>query len=137
MRTDETNPSDWFLLGRERLEAADAVRDARGVCNSAVELLQEAVERYLKGYLVSTGWPLQRIHNLSTLLDAAVQRDARFKTFADLCEGLTAQFWEQHYPGGDLEDVGADYDLLRAEAAKMISLVLSASGPPGSPTRGG
>src|ERR1035441_6186583 len=75
MRTDETNPNDWFLLGRERLEAADAVRSARGVCNSAVELLQEAVERYLKGYLVGTGWPLQRIHNLSTLLDTAVQRD--------------------------------------------------------------
>ena len=92
MRTDETNPNDWFLLGRERLEAADAVRSARGVCNSAVELLQEAVERYLKGYLVGTGWPLQRIHNLSTLLDTAVQRDARFKSFADLCEGLTAQF---------------------------------------------
>lgn len=46
MRTDETNPEDWFLLGKERLEAADAVRNARRVCNSAVALLQEAVERY-------------------------------------------------------------------------------------------
>lgn len=130
MRTDETNPNDWFLLGRERLEAADAVRSARGVCNSAVELLQEGVERYLKGYLVSTGWPLQRIHNLSTLLDAAVQRDVRFKPFADLCEGLTAQFWEQHYPGGELADVGTDYDLLRAETDRMVSLILSISGSP-------
>ena len=133
MKTDETNPNDWFMLGRERLDAADAVRSARGVCSSAVELLQEAVERYLKGYLVSTGWPLQRVHNLSTLLDAAVQRDARFKLFADLCEALTAQFWEQHYPGGDLADVGADYDLLRAEAAKMVSLIVSAGVPPAPP----
>jgi hypothetical protein len=31
--------------------------------------------------------------------------------------------WEQHYPGGGLADVGADYDLLRAEAAKMVSLM--------------
>jgi HEPN domain-containing protein len=133
MKTDETNPNDWFMLGRERLDAADAVRSARGVCSSAVELLQEAVERYLKGYLVSTGWPLQRVHNLSTLLDAAVQRDARFKPFADLCEALTAQFWEQHYPGGDLADVGADYDLRRAEAAKMVSLIVSAGVPPAPP----
>jgi HEPN domain-containing protein len=133
MRTDETNPNDWFLLGRERLEAADAVRGVCGVCYSAVELLQEAVERYLKGYLVGTGWPLQRIHNLSTLLDAAVQRDARFKSFADLCEGLTAQFWEQHYPGGDLADVGADYDLLRSEVTKMVSLILPAGAPPPPP----
>ena len=62
-----------------------------------------------------------------------MQRDARFKSFADLCEGLTAQFWEQHYPGGDLADVGADYDLLRAEAAKMVSLILSAGVPPAPP----
>ena len=136
MKTDEMNPHDWFLLPRERLEAADAVRRACGACNSAVELLQEAVERYLKGYLVSTGWPLQRVHNLSTLLDAAVQRDARFKPFADLCEGLTAQFWEQHYPGGDLADVGTDYDLLRAEAAKMVSLIISAGVPPAPPRPG-
>jgi HEPN domain-containing protein len=98
LKTDETNPADWFLLARERLEAADAVRAARGACYSAVELLQEAIERYLKGYLIGKGWPLQRIHNLSTLLDAAIRKDARFKEFADLCEGLTAQFWEQHYP---------------------------------------
>lgn len=98
MKTDETNPQDWFLLGRERLQAADAVRAAHGACNSAVELLQEAVERYLKGFLIGSGGPLQRIHNLSALLDAAIQRDARFKSFADLCEGLTVQFWAQHYP---------------------------------------
>ena len=76
---------------------------------------------------------MQRIHNLSTLLDAAVQHDARFKSFADLCEGLTAQFWEQHYPGGDLTDVGADYDLLRSEAEKMVSLILSTGAPPTPP----
>jgi HEPN domain-containing protein len=133
VRTDETNPADWFLLGRERLEAADAVRSARGVCNSAVELLQESVERYLKGFLVSTGWPLQRIHSLSTLLDFAIKRDARFKEFAELCDTLTAQFWQQHYPGGDLTDVGADYDALRAESEQLIVLILSASGRPPSP----
>jgi HEPN domain-containing protein len=98
MKTDETNPQDWFFLARERLAAADAVRQTCGAGSSAVELLQEAVERYLKGFLIGSGWCLQRIHNLSTLLDAAIQVDARFKSFADLCEALTAQFWAQHYP---------------------------------------
>jgi hypothetical protein len=48
----------------------------------------------------------------------------------------SAQFWEQHYPGGDLADVGADYDLLRAEAAKLVSLILSAVLPPTPPHAG-
>jgi len=126
VKTDETNPNDWFLLTRERLDAADAVRNACGACNSSVELLQESVERYLKGFLIGKGWPLQRIHNLSTLLDAVIQRDSRFKSFADLCEGLTAQFWEQHYPGGDLGEVGADYDDLRQQVDKMIAMILAA-----------
>src|ERR1019366_4268715 len=39
MKTDETNPNDWFLLGRERLDAADAARSARGVCSSAAAIL--------------------------------------------------------------------------------------------------
>jgi len=125
MKTDETNPHHWFFLAAERLESADALSEARGACYSAVELLQEAVERYLKGFLIGTGWPLRKIHNLSTILDAAVERDSRFKSFADLCEKLTAQYWAQHYPGGDLEDVGSDYEVLRQQAGEMIVLILA------------
>jgi HEPN domain-containing protein len=125
MKTDETNPADWFMLAQERLEKADALYKQFGASYTGVELLQEALERYLKGHLIGKGWSLQKIHNLSTLLDAAVERDSRFKSFADLCEGLTAQYWEQHYPGGDLADVGKDYDVLRLQAGEMIALILA------------
>lgn len=94
-----------------------------------MELLQEAVERYLKGHLIASGWTLQRIHNLSTLLDAAIQTDPRFTAFADLCETLTAQFWAQHYPGGDLSEVGEDFDELRQQVAALIQLMPGASRP--------
>lgn len=123
MTTAEDNPSDWFALAAERLRAADALRAAIGVTPSTVELLQEAVERFLKGYLVAKGWRLKKIHNLATLLDEAVAIDRRFEAFADLCERLTAQFWAQHYPGGDLEGVGDDYDDLRRSADGLIELI--------------
>ena len=86
-------------------------------------MLQESLERFLKGYLIARGWELRKIHNLSTLLDHAVEFDKRFKEFAELCESLTAQFWAQHYPGDDLEDVGADYDELREQAGDLIALI--------------
>lgn len=123
MRTAEDNPSDWFMLAAERLRAADTLRAATGVTPSTVELLQEAVERFLKGYLTSKGWRLKRIHNLATLLDEAVAIGRRFESFADLCERLTAQFWAQHYPGGDLDGVGDDYDDLRRSADSLIQLI--------------
>jgi len=124
MRTDETNPADWYMLARERLEKADALFEQFGASYSGVELLQEALERYLKGYLISQGWTLQRIHNLAALLDSAIVINAEFKRFAQLCEALTAQYWQQHYPGGDLTDVGADYDSMRSQAGELVALIL-------------
>jgi len=125
MKTDEKNPQDWLFLARERLEAADAVFQSLGATYSGIELLQEAVERFLKAFLISKGWELQKIHNLSTLLDHAIVRDERFKAHADLSENLTAQFWAQHYPGDDLSEVGLDYPELRQQAGKLIALIES------------
>jgi HEPN domain-containing protein len=84
MKTQEKNPQDWLFLARERLTAADALFQSLGATYSGVELLQEAVERFLKAYLISKGWELQKIHNLSTLLDFSVAFDTRFKAHADL-----------------------------------------------------
>jgi HEPN domain-containing protein len=125
MKTDEKNPEDWLFLARERLRAADALFQSLGATLSGVELLQEAVERFLKAYLISQGWELRKIHNLSTLLDHAILRDESFKIFADLSENLTAQFWAQHYPGDDLADVGADYPALRLQAETLITKIES------------
>lgn len=103
----------------------------RAACYSAVELLQEAVERYLKGYLISRGWKLERIHDLNRLLDEAAVHDPKFRTFAPLAQSLTEQYWAQHYPGDDLEDVGADYSTLSKEAGELINLISATT--PGNP----
>lgn len=125
MKTDEKNPQDWLYLARERLQAADALFLSLGATYSGVELLQESVERFLKAYLISRGWELLKIHNLSTLLDYAVSFDERFKNNADLSENLTAQFWAQRYPGDDLSEVGLDYPELREQASILITLIES------------
>ena len=123
MRTDETNPLDWLILARERLTSADALFQSLGATLSGIELLQEAIERFLKGFLISKGWKLQKIHNLSTLLDHAVTFDEQFKAHADLCENLTVQFWAQHYPGDDVSEVGLDYEILRNQSEQLVALV--------------
>ena len=123
MKTDETNPRHWLEAGRARLTSADHLHFAEGASAAVVELLQEAVERYLKGYLIDRGWSLQRIHDLTVLLDAAAGYDARFRAFLDMSEALTDQFWAQHYPGGDLTDVGSDYEELRKSVGEMAELI--------------
>ena len=123
MKTRENNPLDWILLGEERLQSADALVGSRGVCYSAVELLQESVERYLKGYLISKGWKLERIHDLNRLVDLCLDHSAEFSRFAPLAQSLTEQFWAQHYPGDDLSEVGEDYHELRSDAQELIDLI--------------
>ena len=53
--TSADDPDDWFLLARDKLAAADDVFAARGATYTGVELLHEAVERFLKGYLIAKG----------------------------------------------------------------------------------
>ena len=125
MKTSESNPHDWFFLAADRLRVADSTRKHEGVTYAGVELLQEAIERYLKGYLVSKGWSLERTHDLRKLIEEASRNNPDFKQFTDFADSLTEQFWAQHYPGEDLEDVGGDYDELRERADKLVSLIMA------------
>jgi HEPN domain-containing protein len=123
MKTDEANPQDWFLLASERLRAADVLFAQSGSTYSGIEILHEAVERYLKGFLIAKGWQLRKVHDLTFLNDEAKKFEPRFTLFDDLCESLTEQFWAQHYPGGDLSTVGADYDVLRQQTGELVTLI--------------
>jgi len=48
-QSDERDPADWFYLGADRLKAADLLWQHEGLTAAGIELLQEAVERYLTG----------------------------------------------------------------------------------------
>ena len=123
MKTDEANPLDWLAAGKLRLRSADRLYEAEGSSPAVIELLQEAAERYLKAYLLSKNWLLVRTHDLNHLLAEAATRDARFTHFAKVAQSLTEQFWEQHYPGGDLSEVGSDYEELHQALMEMVGLI--------------
>jgi HEPN domain-containing protein len=123
LKTEENNPEHWFLLGAERLRAADVLFAHESSTYTGVEILQESVERYLKGFLIANGWTLQKIHDLTVLNDQAKVFSDRFELFDELCESLTEQFWAQHYPGGDLSTVGADYEMLRQQTGELIRVI--------------
>jgi HEPN domain-containing protein len=113
-------------MARDRLEKADALFTRFDSSWSGVELLHEAAERYLKGYLVHMGWQLLKTHDLSLLIAQASQFDPQFANFAEASRVLTEQFWEQHYPGGDLDEVGQDYPELRQAIGELVALIESA-----------
>ncbi|MCX8091557.1 MAG: HEPN domain-containing protein [Verrucomicrobiae bacterium] len=124
--SNENDPRDWFYLAADRLRAADLLWKNEGLTASGIELLQEAVERLLKGYLVAKGWRLIKTHDLSFLLAEASAYDSRFQHFAPLADELTRDFFAQHYPGGDWRGVGEHYEAMRRQTAELISLIRAA-----------
>jgi HEPN domain-containing protein len=122
-QSSENNPADWFYSAADRLKVADLAWKAEGVTQSGIELLQEAVERYLKGYLVAQGWRLRRVHDLGALLADAMQFEPRFAQFKNLADELTEDFFAQHYPGGDWTELGKNYAQLREQTNELILLI--------------
>jgi HEPN domain-containing protein len=129
MITNPDNPADWLLLARDRLEKADAIFERFGASWTGIELLHEAAERYLKGYLIHHGWKLIKTHDLGRLLAEACCFDCGLEQFAETTQSLTEQFWEQHYPGGDLDEVGQDYAALRQSLGEMVRIIETALEP--------
>jgi len=60
--------------------------------------LQQAVEKFLKAFLLSHGWQLRRIYDLDTLLDEAIPYDASFEDFHNICQKITAFYFVERYP---------------------------------------
>ena len=99
-QTDENDPAHWFEFARERLRCADALFQAFGPTWTAIELLQEAVERFLKGYLIATGWRLRRVHDLQQLMHEAAERDALRGVFR-VCARINRGVFRSALPWGE------------------------------------
>jgi len=92
-------PAEWYVYAARDLLAAKALlNDRDDILAVAGMLLQQAVEKYLKGYLLSKSWRLVRTHNLGQLLKSLIQYEADFADFEDTCLKITYLYFENRYP---------------------------------------
>jgi len=88
----------WLSVALEDLQAAESLLEQGLSANVAGMLLQQAVEKYLKAYLMFRGWRLKRTHNLSELLNDAIVYDPTFEAFHRVCEEVTKYYVDDRYP---------------------------------------
>lgn len=93
-------PIRWFVQGDQDLEAAEILLQQAGPLPVVAFHLQQVVEKYLKGFLLSTGWSLRRIHDLELLVQEAIARDDDFSAFLTPCQRITEYYIETRYPLG-------------------------------------
>jgi HEPN domain-containing protein len=74
-------PQDWFRKADADIQTVEILLSHGGNMEVAAMHIQQTVEKYLKGYLLSTGWELDRIHDLPALLDEAVARSNAFEQY--------------------------------------------------------
>ena len=96
-RKGESYPSEWISKAEEDLRRV-AKRLTEGDTEDAAFHLQQAIEKFLKGFLLSTGWKLKKIHDLEALLDDAVRVAPKLETYRGLCQQVTGYYLAERYP---------------------------------------
>ncbi len=82
---------------------------ADGDADGAGFFLQQALEKYLKAFLLSHGWKLKKVHTLQSLLDEATAF-APVASLRSVCERVSGFYIGERYPsvgaeGLQLEDI--------------------------------
>lgn len=123
MVNDKMKAKEWFEKARHDLEAVDDILKGSGHADVAGVLLQQSIEKYLKGYLISKGWKLVKTHDLKQLLDEVVKHNSAFGKYYDLLDMLTEYYFEEKYPLGETEiSLDEVKDNLK-EAKKLINAI--------------
>lgn len=90
-------PDDWFAKAEKDLHRVDILLAADDIEGAGFHL-QQAAEKYLKGFLLSKNWPLKRIHDLEVLLNEAMNYNAQFQDYLDTCIMVREFYVEERYP---------------------------------------
>jgi len=72
-------PRDWFQKGNADIKTVEILLAHDGDMEIAAMHIQQAIEKYFKGYLLSQGWELKRTHDLVELLDYVIEYDSKFE----------------------------------------------------------
>ena len=60
--------------------------------------LQQSLEKFLKAYLISKGWRLERTHRLPELLAEAEAHDETLVEYRRACADIATYYWWDRYP---------------------------------------
>lgn len=100
-RADSSRPGrEWLVRADHDFETAKLLFDRNGFGEVIAALIQQSIEKYLKGYLLSSGWKLLKTHDLELLTSEAVTHNQDFAEFLDFARALSAVYIESRYPPG-------------------------------------
>ena len=91
---------EWFSKGNKDLKDAEFLFKHNRALETISFHIQQAAEKYLKGFLIAKGKKLEMIHDLVKLLSDAIRIDPDFEQFKEIVEKVTNFYFESRYPMG-------------------------------------
>lgn len=90
--------------------------------------IQQAAEKYLKGFLISRGEELERTHDLAKLLAEASEFTPELNQFKVIAKKITGFYFETRYPMGyEVEYSKKEIGEALEEVKKLIAEILKSS----------
>ena len=100
MSPESAEVKRWFVKATHDRRAAElAVGQRSPMTDVAAFHTQQAIEKFLKGYLVFSEDPFEKIHDLEELTDRCAQHDAGFAELKDRVKPITPYAVRYRYPG--------------------------------------
>ncbi len=90
---------EWFDKGNNDFIAAKTLAVKKGLENQTGFHCQQAIEKWLKAYLIKQGEEIRKIHDLTALVIDCEKYDPDFQQIEPLVEGITDFGVEFRYPG--------------------------------------
>lgn len=89
---------EWLVKGDHDIETAQFLYDSNRPTDMIAVHIQQAIEKYLKGFLIYKGWKLRKIHDLEELITDTIKIDKTFNEFLDSCRAISRYYFEIRYP---------------------------------------
>ena len=96
-RSESQYPADWLRVAEKDWSRAEYLLESDDP-EAAGFFLQQAIEKFLKAFLLSHGLKLRRTHDLEALLNEAIEYDASLEIFRSDCQRITGFYLIERYP---------------------------------------
>lgn len=90
--------NEWAIKGQNDLAAAKIIYQEKGPSDVICFHCHQAVEKYLKAYLIFKNVHFEKIHYLWKLAELCVVKNKDFLNFEDELKTLDAYYIESRYP---------------------------------------
>ncbi len=91
---------EWFSKGQKDIDDAEFLLNNDRALENVAYHIQQAAEKYLKGFLIYNDWKLEKIHDLVKLLEETIKIDKSFHRFSIPMRKITNFYFESRYPTG-------------------------------------